>query len=176
MSVNRRTFLRRAAGVSAAALTSALSEARPQFQPSGTLLPSPEVSGIEHIVVVMMENRSFDHMLGWLPNANGVQAGLTYPDKNGNPQPTQRLNYYVGCSHPDPDHSYAGGRSEYDNGKMDVWLRTSTNDNFSIGYYEEADLPLFSTLARNFTTLNNYFPSILSSTFPNRVFQHAAPD
>lgn len=36
------------------------------------------------------------------------------------------------------------------------------------------DLPLFSTLARNYTTLSNYFPSILSSTFPNRVFQHAA--
>lgn len=174
MSVNRRTFLRTAAGVSAAALTSALSEAKPQSQPLQALLPSPELSGIQHIVVVMMENRSFDHMLGWLPNANGVQAGLTYPDKNGNPQPTQRLNYYVGCSHPDPDHSYAGGRSEYDNGKMDGWLRTGTNDSFSIGYYEEADLPLFATLARNFTTLNNYFPSILSSTYPNRVFQHAA--
>jgi phospholipase C len=80
----------------------------------------------------------------------------------------------VGCSHPDPDHSYAGGRSEYDNGKMDGWLRTSTNDSFSIGYYEQADLPLFGTLALNFTTLSNYFPSILSSTFPNRVFQHAA--
>ena len=90
MSVDRRTFLRRAAGASAAALTGALSEARPQQLEA--LLPSPELSGIEHIVVVMMENRSFDHMLGWLPNANGVQAGLTYPDKNGNPQPTHRLN------------------------------------------------------------------------------------
>jgi phospholipase C len=109
-----------------------------------------------------------------MPNANGRQAGLTYPDNNGNPQPTHRLNYYVGCSHPDPDHSYAGGRSEYDGGKMDGWLRTSTNDSFSIGYYEQADLPLFGTLALNFTTLCNYFPSILSSTYPNRVFQHAA--
>ncbi len=57
---------------------------------------------------------------------------------------------------------------------MNGWLRTSTNDNFCIGYYEEADLPLFGTLARNFTTCSNYFASILSSTFPNRVFQHAA--
>jgi phospholipase C len=174
MSVNRRTFLRNAAGVSAAALTSALAEPKPQIQPLESILPSPELSGIQHVVVVMMENRSFDHLLGWLPNANGKQAGLSYPDNNGNLQPTQRLNYYVGCSHPDPDHSYAGGRSEYDNGKMDGWLRTSTNDSFCIGYYEEADLPLFGTLARNFTTLNNYFASILSSTFPNRVFQHAA--
>lgn len=173
MSVNRRTFLRSAASVSAAALASALSEAKPQMQQLESLLPNPDVSGIEHVVVVMMENRSFDHLLGWMPNANGRQAGLSYPDNNGNLQPTRRLNYYVGCSHPDPDHSYAGGRSEYDNGKMDGWLRTGSNDSFSIGYYEEADLPLFATLARNFTTLSNYFPSILSSTFPNRVFQHA---
>lgn len=173
MSVNRRTFLRSAASVSAAALASALSEAKPQMQQLESLLPNPDVSGIEHVVVVMMENRSFDHLLGWMPNANGRQAGLSYPDNNGNLQPTHRLNYYVGCSHPDPDHSYAGGRSEYDNGKMDGWLRTGSNDSFSTGYYEEADLPLFATLARNFTTLSNYFPSILSSTFPNRVFQHA---
>ena len=56
---------------------------------------------------------------------------------------------------------------------MDGWLRTGRNDNFCIGYYEERDLQLFGTLARNFTTLDNYFPSILSCTFPNRVFQHA---
>ncbi|HUB00495.1 MAG TPA: alkaline phosphatase family protein [Terracidiphilus sp.] len=174
MSVNRRDFLRRAAGVSAAALATALPDARSQSNPVAGILPEPSASGIEHVVVVMMENRSFDHLLGWMPNANGRQSGLSYPDNNGNLQPTHRLNYYVGCSHPDPDHSYAGGRSEYDNGKMDGWLRTSTNDSFCTGYYEEADLPLFGTLARNFTTLNNYFPSILSSTFPNRVFQHAA--
>ena len=174
MSVNRRDFLRRAASVPAAALASALPSAKAQIQAANAVLPAPAASGIEHIVVVMMENRSFDHLLGWLPNANGRQAGLNYPDNNGNLQQTERLNYFVGCSHPDPDHSYAGGRSEYDNGKMDGWLRTSTNDGFCIGYYQEADLPLFATLARNYTTLNNYFPSLLSSTFPNRVFQHAA--
>jgi phospholipase C len=174
MAVDRRRFLRSAASIPAAALAGTLAARKPEAQTAPSLLPSPAASGIEHVVVVMMENRSFDHMLGWLPNANGRQAGLTYLDNNGNPNPTYRLNYYVGCSHPDPDHSYAGGRSEYDNGKMDGWLRTSTNDLFCIGYYEEADLPLFASLARNYTTCSNYFPSILSSTFPNRVFQHAA--
>ena len=139
-----------------------------------TALPDPTLSGIEHVVVVMMENRSFDHLLGWLPNANGRQAGLTYLDSNGNPHATQRLSYYVGCDHPDPDHSYSGGRSEYAAGEMDGWLRTGSNDSFCIGYYEEPDLPLFGTLARNFTTLDNYFAAILASTFANRVFQHAA--
>src|ERR1700691_5802115 len=171
MSVNRRDFLRRAAGVaSAAALTG-----KPTLVSAQTeSLPAPASSGIEHIVVVMMENRSFDHLLGWLPGANGQQAGLAYLDKKGEAHPTYRLTTFVGCSHPDPDHTYTGGRSEYNGGNMDGWLRTTTNDTFSIGYYEEADLPFFSALARNYTTLDNYFASILGPTFPNRVFQHAA--
>jgi phospholipase C len=174
MSVNRRQFLRSAASVSAAAFAATISDAKPQTQPVDETLPSPESSGIEHVVVVMMENRSFDHMLGWMPNANGRQSGLSYPNHNGEMRPAWRLNTYTGCPHPDPDHSYAGGRSECNNGKMNGWLRTGNNDIFSIGYYEEEDLPLFGTLARNFTTLSNYFASILSCTHPNRIFQHAA--
>jgi phospholipase C len=171
MAINRRDFLRNVAGAaSAAALPGNIQPAAAAAQS----LPAPSASQIDHIIVVMMENRSFDHFLGWLPGANGRQAGLTYLDNNGEAHQTARLTTYVGCSHPDPDHSYAGGRSEYDSGKMDGWLRTTTNDSFSIGYYIEEDLPFFSALARNFTTLDNYFASILSSTFPNRVFQHAA--
>lgn len=170
MPINRREFLRNAAGAaSAAALAGAAQQAA-----SGQSLPAPAASNIEHIVVVMMENRSFDHFLGWLPGANGRQAGLTYLDSEGHAHQTERLTTFVGCSHPDPDHSYAGGRSEYNNGLMNGWLRTTTNDSFAIGYYEEADLLFFSKLVRNFTTCDNYFASILSSTFPNRVFQHAA--
>jgi phospholipase C len=171
MSVNRRDFLRRAAGVASAA---AFADKSTIVSGQTESLPDPADSGIEHIVVVMMENRSFDHLLGWLPGANGQQAGLAYLDKKGEAHPTQRLTTFVGCSHPDPDHTYKGGRSEYNGGNMDGWLRTTTNDTFSIGYYEEADLPFFSALARNYTTLDNYFASILGPTFPNRVFQHAA--
>jgi phospholipase C len=43
-------------------------------------LPPPATSGIEHVIDVMMENRSFDHFLGWLPHADGRQAGLSYAD------------------------------------------------------------------------------------------------
>jgi phospholipase C len=168
--INRRQFLRGAGVASAAVLTGGIEASRAQTAER----PSPGASQIEHIVVVMMENRSFDHFLGWLPGSRGKQAGLSYLDSAGDAHPTWRLNTYVGCAHPDPDHSYTGGRSEVDGGKMDGWLRTTTNDTFSIGYYEEADLPFNAALARNFTTLDNYFAAILSSTFPNRVFQHAA--
>src|SRR5258707_7006359 len=162
MAINRREFLRSVAGAaSTAAITGAAQPASAQ-----QALPLPETSGIEHIIVVMMENRSFDHLLGWLPGANGTQGGLNYIDSHGEAHPTNRLTTFVECSHPDPDHSYAGGRSEVDGGKMDGWLQTTTNDTFSIGYYLEEDLPFFSAFARNFTTLDNYFASILGPTFP----------
>lgn len=172
MSFNRRDFLRGVAGTSGAVAAGSLLGKDVLGQAAS--LPKPGESGIEHIVVVMMENRSFDHYLGWLPGANGRQEGLTYKTSKGIPYSTHHLTNYVNCGHPDPDHSYQGGRDEYDNGKMDGWIRTTTNDLFCIGYYLESDLPFFSAFAKNFTTLDHYFPSILSSTFPNRVFSHAA--
>ena len=175
MTPTRRDFLRNVAGASGAVVAgSVLGKNLLVDEAAAASLPSPVKSGIDHVVIVMMENRSFDHFIGWLPGAKGRQAGLRYADSSGAEHATYRLTSYTGCGHPDPDHSYQGGRDEYDDGKMDGWLRTTTNDIFCIGYYEEADLPFFSALVRNFTTLDNYFPSILSSTFPNRVFMHAA--
>jgi phospholipase C len=176
MAINRRDFLRGVAGASGAVAAGSLFGK--SLLADGTerlpLLPTPDNSGIEHIVLVMMENRSFDHMLGWMPGARGHQAGLSYKDKNGVSHNTYRLKSFTGCPHPDPNHSYQGGRSEYDHGKMDGWLRTYSNDIYSIGYYAEEDLKFFSAFARNYTTLDNYFPSILSCTFPNRLFSWAA--
>jgi phospholipase C len=138
-------------------------------------LPSPGNSQIDHVVVVTMENRSFDHFLGWLPNADGKQAGLTYVDTHGIAHPTYSLSGdNTGCPHPDPDHSYDAGRVEYDGGKMDGFLRAGTNDVYSIGYYGEKDIPFYAALARHYTACDHYFPSILGPTFPNRLFLHAA--
>jgi phospholipase C len=136
MAINRRDFLRGVAGASGAVAAGSLFGK--SLLADGTerlpLLPTPDNSGIEHIVLVMMENRSFDHMLGWMPGARGHQAGLSYKDKNGVSHNTYRLKSFTGCPHPDPNHSYQGGRSEYDHGKMDGWLRTYSNDIYSIGY------------------------------------------
>src|SRR4051794_39457178 len=64
----------------------------------GRRLPSPTSSGIEHIVVVMMENRSFDRFLGWLPGADGKQVGLKYVDRAGTAHRTYRLApIFQGC-------------------------------------------------------------------------------
>ena len=140
-------------------------------QPLRTL-PAPENSGLDHVVLVMMENRSFDHFLGWLPGANGRQAGLGYPDFTGQLQSTQHLTDFQGCGFQDPDHSYEGGRIEYDNGKCDGWLRA--NDVFSIGYYQQNDLAFLGAAAPGWTVCDNYFCAIMAETYPNRIYQHAA--
>ena len=70
----------------AAALTGgSLTAGSPAATAAAPSLPSPGLSGIDHVVVVMMENRSFDHFLGWLPGADGRQAGLTYIDATASP-------------------------------------------------------------------------------------------
>ena len=137
-------------------------------------LPTPNESGIDHIVLVMMENRSFDHFLGWLPGHDGRQAGLRYADTAGVFHPTHHLApNYQGCGFADPDHSFGGARVEYDNGRCDGWLRAGMNDVFSIGYYERDDLMFLGAIAPRFATPDRYFAAILGPTFPNRIFQHA---
>ncbi|MDP9347204.1 MAG: alkaline phosphatase family protein [Actinomycetota bacterium] len=137
--------------------------------------PGADASSIEHVVVVMMENRSFDHLLGWVPGADGRQAGLTYDDASGTPHATHPLAPdYQGCAHPDPDHSYEGGRVEYDNGACDGWLRAGSNDEYAIGYYKQKDLAFLGRAVPQWTTLSRYHAAILAETYPNRIYQHAA--
>jgi phospholipase C len=169
----RRRFLQSsvAAAGGAMLLGGKRSEAHPHDR-----LPDPERSGIEHVVVVMMENRSFDHLLGWLPGANGRQAGFTFEDPSGARHKTFKLAPTIGfqgCNNLDPDHSWEGGRTQVNGGRMDGWLKANS-DVFSIGYYERKDRPFFNELAMKFTTLDRYHCSILAETFPNRFFQHSA--
>src|SRR5215213_7996671 len=110
---SRRDFLRRSAGLAALAASGALPPAALAAPKPKKNLPNPNKSGIEHVVVAMMENRSFDHLLGWLPGADGQQGGLSYADNAGIFHPTTAWPDFQGCGHPDPDHSYEGARVEY---------------------------------------------------------------
>jgi phospholipase C len=148
-------------------------------------LPAPENAGFEHVIVVMMENRSFDHFLGWMPGANGKQSGLTYLDSKGGAHPTHSLAPdYQGCGFLDPGHSYSDGRVQYNNGGADGWLLDGSdesdtnpkqaNDIYAVGYYGKDDLPFLSKAGPAFTVCDNYFSAILSATYPNRFYMHAA--
>ena len=195
MAVSRRAFVKTVLGASGAALfgsemartggpgagpapdggsSAGLGLGMAPVALASAALPSPATSGIDHVVVVMMENRSFDHFLGWLPNANGRQAGLSYPDLSGVAHATYHQRQMNGCGYRDPDHSYAGGRLQYNGGRMNGFLTDPANDAYAISYYTAADRPFMSQLALHFTTCDQYFCSILGPTYPNRIFQHAA--
>ncbi len=157
-------------------------DATPQ-PPAGKILPPPDSSGIDHFVVVMMENRSFDHFLGWVPGADGIQAGARYADAKGRTIETFRLSEdpaygYQGCGKEDPNHGYDGGRTHFNGGRMDGFLKTVgeasvDSDHFPVGYYSREDLPFFAGCADHWTICDHYFHGILASTFPNRVYLHA---
>jgi phospholipase C len=175
MPFSRRELLARAAGLAGGVAASSLIgwDLSPRAN-AATRLPHPSASGIDHIVVVMMENRSFDHFLGWLPGANGKQAGLNYRDHAGVTHPTYHLSQFQGCGFNDPDHSWDGGRTEYDNGACDGWLRAGSNDALAIGYYTAADLAFYGHAAPYWTVCDHYFAAIMAETYPNRFYLHAA--
>ncbi len=141
-------------------------------------LPDPSQAPFDHVVVVMMENRSFDHFLGWLPRADGRQEGLSYLDTStpSKRYPTYQLAPdYQGCGYGDPNHSWQGGLKQLNGGKVDGFLQTSApDDTFPVGYYTEESVPVLGALARNYTVSDNYFCAILAETYPNRFYQHAA--
>jgi phospholipase C len=175
--LTRRGFLAGTAGAAALIAASGAggtaADAATSARAPVSALPDPGDSGIDHIVVVMMENRSFDHYMGWLPGADGRQAGLTFEDAQGGEHGTHHLTVPYGCGFNDPDHSYEGGRTEYNGGKCDGWLRAGENDVFSIGYFKGADLGFHGHAALDWTVCDRYFAAVMSSTFPNRIFQHA---
>jgi phospholipase C len=173
-TISRRSFLGTLAAASLTGAAHAGATSAFVWNGQDTLLPQPQNSGIEHIILVTMENRSFDHILGWLPHANGRQKGLTYLDKSGHPHPTYHLRNYQNCALADPDHSYVGGRIQYDGGKCDGWLGAATNDLFPIGYYEARDLSFLSHAAPGWSMCDNYFASLLAPTYPNRFYMHSA--
>ena len=179
--LRRREFLQRtalAAGL-AASMATVLSPdvlvAEAASRQRRTPLPAPRNLPVDTFVVLMMENRSFDHYLGWLPGADGRQDGLAYTTNDGQTLATHRLAPdFQGCAFNDPDHSWEGGRTQVNGGAMDGFLRSGDNDAFSVGYYAQEDLPFIPAAAQAFTAYDRFFCSLLASTYPNREYMHAA--
>jgi phospholipase C len=181
--MRRREFLARTAALAGAAgLATALpadtlvAEAAKRHKRA---LPSPSNLPIDTFVVLMMENRSFDHYLGWHPEADSENVGLSYPDAAGNPVATYHLTPdFQGCAFKDPDHSWDGGRHQYNGGALDGFVQGNAegtgSDQFAAGFYLEQDLGFIPHAAAAFTLYDRYFHSIMASTFPNRHYQWSA--
>ena len=181
--LDRRRFFGLAGGVALGLLaTSCSSSARSTHATTtgkpGTVaqLPAANEAPFDVVVVLMMENRSFDHFLGWLPGADGKQTGLSFSDANGLAHATYALAPdYQGCRFHDPKHDWLSVQRQYDGGACDGWLQTQpAGDLFPIGYYAEADLPITASLARGHTTLDRYFCSMMGNTGPNRLYAWSA--
>ena len=143
---------------------------------TGTALPDPAQAPFDTVVVVMMENRSFDTLLGWVPGADGKQAGLTYLDSAGAPQQTWHLApHWQGCQYQDPFHTVPAMNAAFNGGKVDGFLRYQpVGDHFPLGYYLPEDLPHLAALAQGYTLFDRYFSSLLAPTWPNRLYQLSA--
>ena len=132
---------------------------------------------IKHIIVVMKENRSFDHMLGALkktqPDADVADTTFTNKDKSGTAvapfhQPTTCVGY-------DPDHQWAAMHTQVNGGKMDGFVTSAASStggdgHFVMGYYDEKDLPFYYFLANTYSISDRHFPAARTGTFPNRDY------
>jgi phospholipase C len=196
--VKRRDFLRgavvgAAAGMLPGSASLVLGKGQPRLR-GGSILDRPAGDApIDTIVVVMSENRSFDHYLGWLAGDEAyVEAGLSayghrfkidgnlaqqYAQPDGTLVDTYRLatgpttNPFRGCPFGDPGHSWNAGRAQRDHG----FLATgSNNDELALGYYLADDLPFYAALAKRFTVFDHYHSSLLGPTWPNRHYMHGA--
>jgi len=203
--MNRREFLRGSALLAGAVTLGPTMEradaiAGTTSRVAASAAPAPLLVGpaadcpVDTVVVLMMENRSFDHFLGWLGDDQAyLDAGrrrygvnftvaarqhLQYPDPSGKLVATERIvanpedpNPYRICAGPAPAHGWKEGRAQRDHGFLSM---ASRNKESAVGYYTADDLPVHAALAHRFTVNDHHFASLLGPTFPNRMYFHSA--
>lgn len=154
----------------------------------------PGLDNLKHIVVLMMENRSFDHMLGYLakevPSLNGLTGNESNPDTAAPPNNVM-VSPNAGAQaelNPDPDHSWTGTNIQIfgnergtDDGspKMKGFIksyftkRQDVNHSHNImNCFSTDNLPVLTTLAQQYAVCDCWFSSLPGPTVPNRLFAH----
>ncbi|MFD5115730.1 phosphocholine-specific phospholipase C [Streptomyces sp. NPDC058391] len=181
LEISRRRML--ALGSGALGAAAAGSVLPPSLR--AALAAEPAAGGmraIKHVVILMQENRSFDHYFGTLRGVRGFGDRNAVELPSGKPvfeQPgplgtvlpfpvrdaaeTQRKDLqYIGAL----DHSWDGGAAAWNNGWMDHWV--SAKSAATMAYYDRRDIPLHYELADTFTVCDAYHSSVHTSTSPNR--------
>ena len=140
----------------------------PRLTPGTDTLPQ-----IEHIVVVMMENHSYDNVLGTSGRGDGFTLRGGGPTAS-NPDGHGRLVHAFPMPNPcqvksQPSNAWSAGHASFNNGRMDGFV-TSASGPVSMGYYTSELLPFTVGMAQVFPVADRYFSSVMASTFPNRRF------
>jgi phospholipase C len=149
------------------------------------------LDNLKHIVVLMMENRSFDHMLGSLTavdgRIDGINPGLGNPDTTGAVVRPQALAEFQSQLDPDPDHHFpavdlqifGGDTSTGRVANMQGFVKSYFNQQRDVAhsqkimyYFAQNQLPVLTTLALEFAVFNRWFASIPGPTICNRAFAH----
>ena len=172
MRVSRREVIA-GAGAAVGATATSTSGCAPEPGDSAETATAP-VASIDHVIVVMMENRSFDHFLGALTLAegrtdvDGLTTSMSNPDGEGTPVvPYPNEIPCVG----DPGHSWGNSHDQFNDGANDHFV-TNYGGPEVMQYMQRADLPIYYALADNFTVCDKYFCSVMGPTWPNRFYGH----
>ena len=133
------------------------------------------IQDVQHVVILMMENRSTDHYLGCMGGIRGYNDRHALQFNNGNSdfyQPSG-ANYVLPfpltnqCMN-DVDHGQPSGLADWDDGKWDQWVPAKGPP--TMAYYTPDYLPLHSALVSAYTTCDDYFCSLIGPTYPNRLY------
>ncbi len=183
--LTRRRLLAGATALSGVAAGAAVLPASLRKALAATLEAPPggSLRDIEHIVILMQENRSFDHYFGTMAGVRGFADPAAIRLPGGVPvfrQPFPgHAQGYLAPFHldtrttsaqatPGTDHSWPTQHLAWNNGKMDQWV--PAKGPFTMGYFTQADIPFQWALAQAFTLCDHYFCSVLGPTNPNRLY------
>ena len=142
-------------------------------------LRSGTIADVGHIVILMMENRGFDHYFGTLRGVRGFGDRHPVPLESGKPVwfqsdgsreiPPYHLDTATTSAMrvPGTPHSFDNAQAAWNQGKFGFWPKYKTQ--YSMGYYRRADLPWQFALAEAFTICDAYHCSVTTGTDPNRI-------
>ncbi len=147
------------------------------------LAPMPSAASapgrIEHLVVVMQENHTFDNYFGTFPGADGIPRDACQPRSTNSPPGDCVKPYHIsGPRTLDPDHGKATALEAYHDGAMDGFVSAQNNRNVKgdvvMGYYDGSDLPLYWNLATDYVLADRFFSSAWGASLTNHLYWVAA--
>ena len=152
--------------------------------PGRSLAAQALLSSVDNIVVVMMENRSFDHLLGSLSldarypgraTVDGLRGGESNPDLDGRPVLVSPMPGR-GDGSINPRHAWRYVRQAWNGGLNDGFVRINAGPRQAevMSYLSRDQIPFQYALADNFTVCDRWFSSFMGQTWPNRFYLHAA--
>jgi phospholipase C len=179
--LNRREFLTTAGGAAVAvgALPLGLREVLASSSRPGPL------SDIKHIVVLMQENRSFDHYFGAMPGVRGFADPAVPKSRFYQPDPDNPDKYLLpfhadtsdssAQNLPSNSHDWGPQHQSWNSGKMNGFVTSHLESNgvagqYTMAYFERSDIPFHWALADAFTICDGYHCSMLGPTWPNRLY------